>query len=134
MAWVESVYTFADIHQLPHIYQAMQQWSEWAQNLEEGNFPKYFEDIPAMLSAFAHDFAVIHNEWGATLNISPRHIWGDITGFTLSHFLMKSSAISVTSLATIDPGNGLGSKPLVTVSVEASGGSTLGVLRIWPSK
>jgi hypothetical protein len=135
MAWIESLYTFAHKYEHCDIHGMMQTWAKWAQNPEREAFQEDVVDVPAKLLAFANDLAKINDLWGATLHTGPHQIWLDITGFTGSPFLLQTSATSVKSMAALDFGESfLSSKPLTTISVEATEFDVLGVLSIWPSR
>lgn len=135
MSWIESLYTFAKVHDPLYLYEMMQAWSKWAQSLEKAALQEEFKDVPSRLFTFVDDLTVMHRLWGPTLRSNPHQIWNDLTAFTPSPFLMQTAATSVRSVAALEFGNtGLSSKPLTSISVEGSEDDTLGVLSVWPSR
>jgi hypothetical protein len=135
MSWIESLYTFAGKHEHCDVYGMMRAWAGWAQNHERGSLQEDVADVPAKLLAFTDDLTTINDLWGPTLQTGPHQIWLDITGFTKSSFLLQTSATSVKSMAALGSGESfLCSKPLTTVSVQATEYDVLGVLSVWPSQ
>ena len=137
-AWVESTYTFVTKNQVLPLYEKIQKWCRWATAAADtGNMALHsaFGAVPTELSAFIDDLQVINGLWESTLHAGPNQIWNDITAFTPSPFLAKTSAVSVNSMPTLNFGESqLSLKPLTTISAETHDGNRLGVLSIWPNK
>lgn len=101
------------------------------QNLES------IENLLSNLRDFANDLINLDVAWASLLRGSPHEIWGDVTIFTKSRFLVPTTAGSAQCLApemVVEPDldTSKTTKPTFSVSMSSADGRQLAVLAIFP--
>lgn len=89
------------------------------------------------LRDFTNDGIRLDAEWGQVMNCSPHEIWGDVTVFTKSRFLVSTKAASARCLApemmtSTDMDIIETVKPTFSVSMSSADGRQVAVLAIFP--
>jgi hypothetical protein len=67
------------------------------------------------LYELAQDLGALNEEWGFTLLQRPNEIWNDANAFTSSRFILKSSALGVEEVKSLEPQNPLRSCDAVSM-------------------
>jgi hypothetical protein len=130
MIWIESVYTsspfyfkteFGGLAQLAH-------------QLYENSSQPDVKELAAGLIELLTDVRKLDEAWGKILQLNPAEIWGDVTIFTESNFLVKTKAGTMESLAPrMESESERGIKPHFCISSSSEDGDRLAVLSIFPS-
>lgn len=97
--------------------------------------PKDLRELLGKITYLHRDILALNSAWGPTLEENPHYIWNDITAFQESSSFMKTSAVTVRSMAPSQfDSQILTSKPLISLSKERDDGKMVGVLSVWPPK
>jgi hypothetical protein len=138
MAWIEAIYLFPQesIEELPPApYGQLRRWAEWLRTESAAVLSAEYSELSTNLATLARDLFKLDEDWGDTLRKGSHHIWKDITAFTPSSLLRRSTATDIHSMLPATPGaNHLASAPLSVVSRESGQVGKLGVLSVFPSQ
>jgi hypothetical protein len=130
MVWIETIYTFQGetcIADLTGLADRLQKYSK--------KFPALdLKDLQFNLNAFSADMSKLSLAWAKTLELHPQEIWGDVTVFLESRFLVQTAAASLETLAPQLSTKSEYHNPLFSTSKSSSEGSKIAILSIYPSK
>lgn len=131
MVWLEALYRLlpTDWHQ--STYDAILRWRATL-SVQGGEYSQVISD----LFEFLQDLSELHRSWSDALHAKPCEIWQDVTAFTQSRFLVRTSAVEVQKIGLEGPKEStrLSSRPLCKISQPETDGKLMAALTIWPSK
>ena len=142
MLWIEAFYTFPQWgmgNLSSNIGPCVGALREAAAALEQlsRTFASTSSVIGALhrdLDEFAADIHKLDAAWCATLYNRPQEIWGDVTFFTQSRFLIPTSAASMECLSADRPSGKDRGKARFSVSETSPDAQRMAVLSVWPSE
>jgi hypothetical protein len=99
------------------------------------HIPQDLRELYTELKCLHRDMSAFNSRWGPTLGNNPQYIRNDVTEFEEGSSFMKTSAVTVRSMAPSEFGDlTLASTPLVHCSRAGRNGDMAAVLTIWPAR
>jgi hypothetical protein len=133
--WVELQYMVCSHTNLLRHINDLGNWCDLMESLPTTCLPKDLGELLGKITHLHRDILALNSAWGPTLEENPHYIWNDITAFQESSSFMKTSAVTVRSMAPSQfDSQILTSKPLISLSKERDDGKMVGVLSVWPPK
>jgi hypothetical protein len=132
--WVELQYMVCSHTVLSSHIDDLGDWCQLMDSLPQLCLPEDLRELSTKIKYLHKDMLALNSAWGPTLEESPHYIWNDVTAFQESSSFMKTSAVTVLSMAPSQFDQTLASKPLVSLSKERVGDGMSGVLSIWPPR
>ncbi|KFZ09338.1 hypothetical protein V501_05591 [Pseudogymnoascus sp. VKM F-4519 (FW-2642)] len=133
--WVELQYMVCSHTDLLRHINDLGDCCDVMESLPTTSLPKGLRELLGKITYLHRDILALNSAWGPTLEENPHYIWNDITAFQESSSFMKTSAVTVRSMAPSQfDSQILTSKPLISLSKERDDGKMVGVLSVWPPK
>ncbi|KAH8882254.1 hypothetical protein GQ53DRAFT_847652 [Thozetella sp. PMI_491] len=134
MVWVEALYTLLGVNLRSTFQESRVKAIEMLGSPCHPRVESFLSELQELLA----DMINLDQAWGITLGQTPSEIWGDVTVFTKSKFLVTTSAAMQESLAprleqAVDSPFTEPTKPIFSVAMSSSDASKLAVLSIFPS-
>ena len=138
MVWIEAFYTYctASVDFLASVQNALRCLDTSAVHSTR---PKERMHLLSEINELVGELCRINKTWGETLHKNPAEIWGDVTVFTKSRFMVSTRAASVETLAPrLERGrrNAVADAiiPTFSISMSSSDAARLGILSIFPNE